>query len=88
MLLEAQLEKQSDNQGTSEETEQVHEQVKSTDESYPTQSYMYKFPFEHSLIEFNWILLEILWRHIFLKGGKFSSFITKKGFNVMQFVFD
>lgn len=29
MLLEAQLEKQSDNQGTSEEMEQVHEQVQS-----------------------------------------------------------
>lgn len=30
MLLEAQLEKQSDNQATSEEIEQVHEQVQST----------------------------------------------------------
>lgn len=30
MLLEAQLEKQSDNQGTSEDMEQVHDQVKST----------------------------------------------------------
>lgn len=32
MLLEAQLEKQSDNQGISEEMEKVHEQVKSTDD--------------------------------------------------------
>lgn len=33
MLLEAQLEKQSDNQGASEEMEQVHEQLTSTDHS-------------------------------------------------------
>lgn len=33
MLLEAQLEKQSDNQGASEEVEQVHKLVKSTNYS-------------------------------------------------------
>ncbi len=35
MLLEAQLEKQSDNQGASEETEQVHVQVEATNHSKP-----------------------------------------------------